>query len=122
MATSWLSNYFGNAALHDYLSSVPNYLSLHSSDPGVSGTLSTEFTGGGYGRQRTKWSAPNNKTIATTNSQIFHDLNQGTVNYLGVWDATNNGHLLFRVKVTPGVFVPSSGQFTALAGDVALTV
>lgn len=120
---SLLGNYFGNQALNRYFINIPTWLALHTLNPGPNGDLGTEVTGGGYARQKAQWSAPANKTIATTNSQTFHDLPATTVRYLAVWDAVEFGDILILLPLGgSGVSVPAAGQFIAQVGDVAFTI
>lgn len=120
--SSLLSNWLGNAALNTYFINRKTWLALHTTDPGVGGTLSTEVVGGGYARQRALWSTPASKTIATVNTQIFHDLPTITVRWLAVWNDSGGGDMLYRFKLPDAVSVPANGQFLASAGDIALSI
>lgn len=119
---SLLSNYLGNAVLQTYLINNPSWLALHETDPGVLGDLSTEFTGGGYARQPTSWSAPGSKTTATTNAQIFSNLLAADCAWIAIWDAVVLGHILLRVVLPSPVTVAASGNFVSAIGDVAFTL
>lgn len=119
---SLLGNYFGNAALQDYFRSRNTWLALHFNDPGVTGDLSTEVNGGSYVRQPAQWTVPSAKTIATSNTIIFHDLPAFTLKYIAVWDAVSNGHLMLRFAVTPNQSIGASSLWRALPGDIAVTL
>lgn len=119
---SILGNFFGNAALDDYFTNRACWLALHQTDPGVNGDLSTEFNGGGYKRQRVHFTSPSAKTVASSDTQIFHDLPNGIIRYIAVWDASANGHCMIRLLLSTAKNIDSGGQFTSLVGDVAFSL
>lgn len=119
---SILSNYCGNGMLAAYFTSKKTYLALHRADPTNTGDPSTEFVGGGYIRQLATWSVASNKTIATTNTQIFNDLPAGTLAFLAAWDSQVGGNMLIRYALSPTIAITASGRFTSVAGDVAFVI
>jgi hypothetical protein len=120
--TSLVSNYFAATALQAQLTAKTNYLALHLADPTDLGDLATEMAGGEYLRQAIHHGNPSTKTVASNNSQLFPGLPAGIVTWLAVWDAIVNGHILYRLQLSPAITVLLNGQFLAAPGDVALTL
>lgn len=121
--SSILTNYFGNQLLNWYFDSNNTWLGLHDGDPGVNGDISTEISHGGYERQPINFTNnPSNKTVASTNQQIFTNLGQSTITHLAVWDAVSNGNCLIRLALGTSITVNAGGQFAATAGDIAFTL
>lgn len=84
------------------------YLSLHTADPGTTGT--SEVTGGSpaYARKAIAWGAASNGVI--TGSVVFDVPASTTVAFVGVWSAATGGNFLDKAAVTSQAF-SSQGQF-----------
>ncbi|MFB7719323.1 hypothetical protein [Nocardia sp. NPDC056100] len=75
------------------------YVSVHSTDPGVTGA--NEASGGSpaYARVATTWAAPANGQI--TGSQVTINLPAGTYAYAGLWSAATGGTFIDKVAIAP---------------------
>lgn len=73
------------------------YVSVHTADPGTTGT--NEASGGApaYKRVATTWSAPANGQI--TGSQVTVDLPAGTYTHAGLWSAATGGTFIDKVAI-----------------------
>jgi hypothetical protein len=97
-----LSNYNENLLLNWVLTnqSVTRptswYLGLFTDSNIITDEPVSELVGAGYSRLPLIFSAASNGSVSNTNTAIFTaDGNWTTVKYVGIFDAQNNGHLLF---------------------------
>lgn len=63
------------------------YASLHTADPGLTGT--SEASGGGYARQPITWGAPASGTAS--GGTVTFSVAAATYAYVGYWDAVSAG-------------------------------
>ncbi|WP_216912803.1 hypothetical protein OG225_07355 [Nocardia sp. NBC_01377] len=73
------------------------YVSVHTADPGTTGT--NEASGGSpaYARIATTWSAPASGQI--TGSQVTINLPAGTYTHAGLWSAATGGTFIDKVAI-----------------------
>src|SRR5690242_3793944 len=83
------------------------YGSLHTADPGTSGT--SEVTGGTYARKALSWSAAANGQITAT--AIFDVPSGATVTHAGLFTAASAGTFVDKVAITSQTF-SSAGTLT----------
>lgn len=98
----------------------PVYVSLHSSDPALTGAA--EVSGGTYARQLVTF-APSAGGEKRSNSVVdFTGVPAGTVSDVGLWDAVSGGNFLWGLDLPSPVSVaagkplriPSGGLVPAL--------
>jgi len=92
-----VTNVWGNQALDWLIRGRSVWVSLHSSNPGVTGDISTEISGGpddGYERQPGTFSAAASRQVANSNVLVFTNLPASLVTYAGVWDASAFGNCI----------------------------
>ena len=96
------------------------WYSLHTADPGTTGT--SEVTGGipAYARKQTTWGAANTSGVAA-GSQVTFDVPATTVTHVGFWSASTAGTFRGSINVTDEVFAAQAQYlFTpTLDGDTA---
>lgn len=117
-----MTNYLGNKILSDYLIPTGKWLGLHLSDPGASGSSSTEMIGGGYQRAQVTWSTPSNRTTGNTNAFQFLDLPTATVTHMGIWDAQTGGNLLYSIELPTPLTITTGQFFTMPVSDIAVVL
>jgi hypothetical protein len=117
-----MTNYLGNLILNNYLIPTGQWLALHLSDPGTSGSSATEMIGGGYARNQVAWSAPSNRTTANTNAFKYLNLPAATITHLGIWDAATGGNLLYSIALPTPVVVTVGQYFTLPVHDIAVVL
>lgn len=102
------------------LTGVITHVSLHTADPGLTGT--SEVTGGSpaYARQSITWAAWSGGSSSNTNALIF-DVPAGTYNHVGYWSASSGGTYYGSRACTPQTF-SGQGTYTIAAGDLDETV
>lgn len=69
------------------VTALGNTISLHTGDPGITGTA--EATGGSpaYARKTTTWTAGSSDG-SVTGSQVTFDVPAGTFSYMGIWNGS----------------------------------
>lgn len=105
ITSSNMSNYLMPQILDHIVGRVPYTVestiraSLHSADPGATGT--SELVGNGYSRQNPTWNNSSNGTI--DNSALINfgtaSGSSWTVNYVGLWDAASGGNFILYAPV-----------------------
>jgi len=90
-----------------------NYISLHTGDPGTTGT--SEATGGSpaYARKQTSWSN-GAADGSVSGSQVTFDVPSGTYTHIGIWTAASSGTFI-------GGFALSSSAALGAQGQVLVT-
>lgn len=75
-----------------------SWISLHTGNPGTTGT--NEATGGtpAYARKQTTWAAAASAT--STGTQVTIDVPPGTYTYMGLWNAATGGTFVDWVLIT----------------------
>lgn len=75
-----------------------NWISLHNSDPGTTGT--GEATGGtpAYARKATAWGSSVNGVV--TGSQVAIDAAAGTYTFAGIWSAVTGGTFVDKIAIS----------------------
>lgn len=110
----------GKNLMLNALTAVVDFLSLHSADPGASGT--NELSGGSpaYARKAVTWNTASTGS-ATGNSLPTFDVEGGdTVSYVGLWDAVTAGSFYGSANVTDEVF-GGQGTYTVTAATLSIT-
>lgn len=91
------------------------YISLHTADPGTTGT--SEASGGSpaYARKLTTWTAGSSDGIAT-GSQVTFDVPAGTYTHVGIWSAATSGNFIDKCAISSTTL---SGQGQVLVTPTA---
>jgi len=108
----------GKNAMLNALGALAVFASLHTADPGESGT--NEVTGGtpAYARKAITWNAAANGSMDDSNVPVFDVPPSTTVSYVGFW---NNAGTVFygSANVTDEVFA-GQGTYTLSDADLDL--
>lgn len=115
---SILTNNGKNVGL-DALAGVAIYGSLHTADPGTTGT--NEVTGGSpaYARKSLTWAAASGGSVALSNQPTFDVPASTTVAYVGLWSAATNGTYYGHWDVTDEAYA-GQGTYQVTSGSVSL--
>ena len=99
------------------------YVSLHTADPGLTGT--DEVTGGSYARQLASFGAPadggGGRQIDNPAAISFTLMPAVTVTHVGIWDALTAGNFIYGDVLTASQVVNSGGTFEFPIGDLTVT-
>lgn len=100
-----------SAALN--VTGLGSWISLHTADPGTTGT--SEATGGSpaYARKQTTWTGGSSDGVVN-GSQVTFDAPSGTYTHMGIWTASTAGTFV-------GGFALSSSAVLSAQGQVLVT-
>lgn len=109
----------GKNAMLNALGALAVYVSLHSADPGESGT--SEISGGSpaYARKACTWNPAASGSMDNSNTPVFDVPPATTVAYVGFWSALTNGIFYGSADVTDEVFA-GQGTYTLTDADLDL--
>lgn len=109
----------GKNAMLNALGALAVYVSLHTADPGESGT--NEVTGGtpAYARKASTWNAAANGSMDNSNAPVFDVPPATTVAFVGFWSALTTGIFYGSADVTDEVFA-GQGTYTLTDADLDL--
>lgn len=109
----------GKNLMLNALGAAAIYVSLHSADPGESGT--NELSGGSpaYARKSITWNAASGGSMDDSNVPVFDVPASSTVSYVGFWSALTTGTFYGSANVTDEVF-SAQGTYTLTDADLDL--
>ena len=124
-----ISNYLENALINGTLRATTFtapaavYVSLHTADPTDAGT-GTEVSGGSYIRQAATFAAPSNGASATSADINFPQAtgNWGTIGWIGIWDASTTGNLLYHTALDTSKTIDTGDIFKIASGSLTVTL
>jgi len=96
------------------------FVSLHTADPGASGT--SELTGGtpAYARKSVTWAAAVSPNKSASNQPVF-DVPPSTITHLGYWSAVTAGTFYGSRPLDTSQTFATAGTYTATAITESLT-
>jgi hypothetical protein len=102
----------------DQLGTLAAYASLHSADPGTSGT--SELTGGSpaYARKAISWNAAASGSKTNSGSLTFDVPSSSTVAYIGYWSASSGGTFYGSRAVSASETFAGQGTYTVAASGL----
>lgn len=83
------------------------YVSLHTGDPGTTGTAEASGGSPAYARKQSTWTSGTGGVL--TGSQVTIDVPAGTYTYAGLWTASTSGTFIDKVAIT-STTLGSQGQ------------
>jgi hypothetical protein len=109
----------GKNAMLNALGALAVFASLHTADPGESGT--NEVTGGSpaYARKAITWNAAASGSMDDSNVPVFDVPAATTVSYVGFWSLVTGGVFYGSANVTDEVFA-AQGTYTLTDADLDL--
>lgn len=110
----------GKHVMLDALAGVATFVSLHTADPGTTGT--SEATGGSpaYARKSCTWNAAAGGNLDNSNAPVF-DVPAGTYTHFGLWSAVTAGTFYGGAALSASETFAAQGQYTLLDADVTLS-
>lgn len=93
---------------------IYDYQSMHTADPGTTGT-GNEATGGGYGRQVITWTTPASSAMAN-NAALTQTLAAATYYGTGHWTAVTAGTYGFGALFSSTITLSGAGTITFAIG------
>lgn len=111
-----LNNAAKNAML-DELGTLITHASLHTADPGTTGT--DEVTGGTYTREAITWNAASGGALDNNANPVFDVPAGTTITWVGFWSDVAAGTFYGSGDITDEAFA-SAGQYTLSDADITL--
>ena len=124
-----ISNYLENALINgtlratNFTAPAAVYVSLHTADPTDAGT-GAEVSGGSYVRQAAPSGAPSNGASTTTADITYPQAtaSYGTVGWIGIWDASTSGNLLYHTPLNTSKTIDTGDIFKITSGSLTVTL
>jgi hypothetical protein len=109
----------GKNAMLDALGALAVFASLHTGDPGESGT--NEIAGGSpaYARKAITWNPAASGSMDDSNVPVFDVPASTTVSYVGFWSLATSGVFYGSANVTDEVFT-NQGTYALTDADLDL--
>jgi hypothetical protein len=126
-----MSNFLENALLNGtlngttYTAPAAVYVALFTTDPTDAGT-GTEVSGGSYARTAVTFA-----TASGTSGNVLSDAdctfpqatgNWGTVGWIGIYDASTSGNLLYHTALDASKTIETGDIFKIAAGSLSVTL
>jgi hypothetical protein len=102
------------------LTSLVAYVSLHTADPGASGT--SEVTGGSYARKSVSWAAASAGNVATNADITFDVPGSTTITHLGYWSAVTSGTFYGSRALDASQDYATDGTYKIVSGNLSESV
>ena len=126
---SEMSNYLENALINVTLRNTAftavatPYVALFTSDPTDAGS-GTEVSGGSYARTAVTFGAPSNGVSTNSADVTFPTAtgSWGTVGWIGIYDASASGNLLYHTPIDVSKTVTSGDIFKIASGNLSVTL
>lgn len=98
------------------------FASLHTADPGVSG--SAEVTGGSpaYSREGISWAAATSGSVSSNANIVFDVPGTTTITHLGYWSAATSGTFYGSRALDTSQTYATQGTYTINSGNLTETV
>ena len=124
-----ISNYLENALINgtlratNFTAPAAVYVSLHTADPTDAG-IGAEVSGGSYVRQAATFGAPSNGASTTTADITYPQAtaSYGTVGWIGIWDASTSGNLLYHTPLNTSKTIDTGDIFKITSGSLTVTL
>lgn len=109
-----------NAAANGAASNV-GYVSLHTADPGTTGT--SEVTGGtpAYARKAVAWSTAANGVAAISGGVTFDVPASTTISYIGLWSTATGGTYFGGAALSAAETYGGQGTYNLTALSITIT-
>lgn len=109
----------GKNVMLDAIGAVAVYASLHTADPGATGT--SEATGGSpaYARKSITWNAASGGALDNNANPIF-DVPAGTFTHFGLWSAVTAGTYYGSGALSSSETFAAQGTYTLTDADITM--
>lgn len=117
-----LNNSGKNALLDGGLKATFLYVSLHTSDPGTTGT--SEVSGGSpaYARKSVSWGTVSSGSLSSNANVVFDVPASTTINHLGYWSAASGGTFYGSRALDTAQTFATQGTYTINSGNLTESI
>lgn len=123
--SNYLEDALINATLRNttFTAVAQPYVALFTSDPTDAGS-GTEVSGGSYARTAVTMGAPSNGVSTNSADVTFPTAtgSWGTVGWIGIYDASTSGNLLYHTALDTSKTVTSGDIFKISTGNLSVTL
>jgi hypothetical protein len=98
------------------ITSNVTYFSLHTADPGASGTA--EVSGSPYTRESASWASASGGTVATNAEVVFDVPGSTTITHIGYWSASTSGTFYGSRALDASQTYATTGTYTLASGNI----
>jgi hypothetical protein len=124
-----ISNYLEDALINatlrntSYTSSASVYVALFTTNP-TDADSGTEVSGGSYARVEATFDVPSNGSASTNADVEFAQAtgSWGTITHFGIYDAIENGNLLYHGALTESKTISTGDLFKIPTGSLTVTL
>lgn len=124
-----MTDYLEAALINHVLRNTPYivpatlYVGLCTADPGETGSIANEVTGGGYARQAISFDAPTGGVTQNSLDVVFPQATAdwGTITHVIIADAATAGNVLFYGALTASKQILVGDIFKIPAGSLTIT-
>lgn len=111
-----------NALLDGGLKAAATFASLHTADPGTTGT--NEVSGGSpaYARKSISWGTPSNGAMSTNANIVFDVPASTTIQFLGYWSASTGGTFYGSRALDTNQTFATQGTYTIASGNLTESI
>lgn len=112
----------GANAMLTGLTGVVGFVSLHTADPGATGT--SEVTGGSpaYARKAITWAAASGSQVSNSAQVVFDVPTSTTIRFLGYWSASTGGTFYGSRALDANQTYSSQGTYTLAISAITETI
>lgn len=107
-----------NAAVNG-VTALVTHISLHTADPGGSGT--SEVAGGSYARKSVTWDAASSGVGGISNDPVYDVPASTTITHYGLWSASTSGTYYGGGSLSASEAYTGAGTYTLTADTVTIT-
>jgi hypothetical protein len=96
------------------------FVSLHTGDPGLSGSV--EVSASPYARKDVVWGAAASGSISSASSIVFDVPGSTTIDHLGYWSASTSGSFYGSRALDTAQTYATPGTYTIAIGNLTETI
>jgi hypothetical protein len=96
------------------------FVSLHTADPGLSG--SAEVSASPYARKSAAWAAAASGSVSSASAIVFDVPGSTTINHLGYWSASATGTFYGSRALDTAQTYATPGTYTIAIGNITETI
>jgi hypothetical protein len=110
----------GENLLLEGLAAGVNFVSLHTGDPGISGSV--EVSASPYARKAVAWATAASGSISSASTIVFDVPGSTTINHLGYWSADTSGSFYGSRALDTEQTYATPGTYTIAVGNLTETI
>lgn len=110
----------GKNLLLNGLASGVTFVSLHTADPGTSGSV--EVSASPYARKSVNWASAASGSVSSASTIVFDVPGSTTINHLGYWSASSAGTFYGSRALDTEQTYATPGTYTIAIGNITETI